>query len=503
LRRLSLRLPDLILHLHFDPDGADGTLRAGELVLDGSAALASWVAAHPRPQFAGGALTANLELHAPVAERAALRTSLARRTQATLTDVAEGFVLAATGARELLQAFDAAKAMMLVEPPWRLSLELSGAVSSRISVDDVVKLLALDNVIATWLRGAKVPEPVVAVVAPPVAALPPAPALARIAEPDRLVLELDDRSRFALARDGKLELLAPREPFSWSRGRVLGEVDGEQVVAFTLELQLGRIRSAVGMRARDGSQRTSADLINAAAIVLDRDRRRVLATPERDGVRELVAIDLGTMDVAPLRTLALDPRELFVCRDSIVALVSEPRRFQLIRLSEQSDADVPIATWRARPWRWTRRDDALQLIALDEASTPAAATYCEVSLVDGSMRSVPVGHGHSSTFAVSGDWLAWCDQDDAAEVRLFHAFELKRTIAARAGFHTWSVDVSPSGAVARVVTDDKSSLLDVIRDDDRVELAIPLGAAAEWALDGRDLRPASSAAEGQRGSIDL
>ncbi len=473
LCRLSRRFPELLFKLRFNPDGADGTLRAGELAIEGATELARWVVAHPRPQYAGGAVTGRVTCLIGEPERTRLREAIARMTPTPIADIDDGLVLEIAHLHDLKLATYAVRSIMFAAG-WQVRIELAGDVTWTITVDGLVSLLALDTVIATWLRDAKPSAPP----APPAFSPAPAPELARLVHPDRLVIELDNDQSFTLRDDGTFEPMPPRA--ARVQGHTLGAIAEGTVVAQQLEVALGRLRHAIVIRATDGTQRESAPLINASAFVFDIDRSRVLASRELDGSPELVAIDVATLEITTLRPLAaLAPKALFVHVGALVALDVRGPEIRLVRLAERGGTDITLATLAGRVSQWERHGDVVDIVATDAVDTPDASYLHRIALADGSVRTIQLGRGRTVMRTTAGAWSAWTGRDDA-RVHIFEELELRRSVPAPAGFDVWSIDISPIGTLVRVMANESIARLDVIRAEATAEIAVPPRTTGKW-----------------------
>jgi hypothetical protein len=466
---LSRKFPASTFSITLDPDGDCGTMRDGDVTGIDVAALATWVARHPRPRFAGIELHAELVLEAH-AERRAMRDGLASSGLAVeIEDAPGGIVVRVERADHVAAVVSMAlRAAQLLDVSWTCKLALSGDLTWRCEVSDLSTGIALECLLTTLLRD--VPSQPSA----PTAAqkLPPAPELARIGGADQLVLSLDDDSLVALRPDGAFQpttgtpahVVPPAAP---PFRRYVRGSSGSVLVITEQHLQLGRIQTRIVVLAADGSERTSRVYINPSELAL-MDDARVVFSAEREGVPELLSIDLATFAETKLLDLAHAPDRLYPQGDAVIALhLGRPNTVKRYPSNEQ------LTTFDGRAWHIRREGDVVYIVVHHGYGSIGAhdrAALLAIELATGATRTVELGNEHTHRVASNGRWLAWISRGHNV-MRVFEALEHRCEIELPEG-NVWDVAISPSGAVAYVIGEpDASAILGVAQ----IELSQPVG----------------------------
>ncbi len=499
LRALSARFPTLVFAIDLAPDGPAGQLRAGAFVDLPFADLASWVAGHPRPRFAGVDLRATLTVRSSRTVLAKLRDELA--ALAPITEIRGGLALAIDRADHVASLTDRAiRAVAFADDAWRLEIELTGALTWRHTVTDFVGALALKCLLATLLRGVPSPPGPIAV-DEPIPDLVPAPALARIALPDVLEVEIAERRWVMRSADGAFTPVPASElapdlgiaPSAYRR-RELGKLGGDRILVDTA-LDLGRIRKRLVVRAPDGTERSSRDFINTTGPELDLAGARAFLIAERDGVPELRVVDLAIFAETCLCSFAdVAAPDQLLFHGALYGLVRDRTATRVVRYADGTPE--VIAEVAGAFELCTRLGEVILIQAcvleFDHDRNRVLrhdSLLHEVSLATGRVRSVPLGPGRCDSVRRTGVWLAWSGSG-LDVVRIFEGLELRRELPIPPGHQLRSLAISSSGAVARVLTDDLSArtvdevprtiVLEVARGDELATCAMPMPLTVEW-----------------------
>lgn len=487
LRALSQRFSDLGFELGLDPEGT-GTLRAGELTGIAFGPLARWVAAHPRPRHSRGDVRAALGIRATRTTIAKLREELADYASS------DGLVIDRTD--RIAYVLGNVVRRLVFEPEgWHCELVLRGGIDWRYTVSDFRAAYELECLVGTLFAEVQpMPEPERAP-----GELPRAPEIARVLGTDQLLVTALSGKYAALLPDGRF-VPVPAPPRYWSDDRSLavraemrallewvdvetGEIRdvgagrrsamgfaGSDLVLRESIFELGRIRTKLVVHARDGSERTTREFINTAGDSIV-DPRTIVLSAERDGVPELISIDLATLTetvVCSLRDQP-EPRVLYRHGDALIGLT----RSKDLEIARYPSREL-VATLPGSIERVWRDGDVIWIVATRRSDDAYRSFLHRITLADGSHQTIDLAPLRSNRAKVAGAWLLWQGFDDRV-LRRFENGEPRGEVALPSA-EIWDFAISSTGAVAWVSAE---HVLEVIRGDARARVELPADYAIE------------------------